>query len=339
METRVHVVKTISMEIGELFLDAESLRTGFEPDRRPLILIDLSAADRTDKIELPACPVIGVGDPHHPLAMFLDAVIEPPAALPVIAKSILEQPAAARIAVQLLRLLPGLTAQDGLVMESLAYATLQGGASHRDWIAARRPAGPVAPGRVDVRHEAGRLTIALDRADAGNAIDRPMRDALHEAFCVAAIDPEVRHVSLRAKGKAFSLGADLDEFGTTTDPAVAHLIRMRTLPAHMAARCADKLDVHVDGACVGAGLELAAWATRFTAAPNAWFQLPELAMGILPGAGGCVSLTRRIGRQRTALMILSGRRFNARQALDWGLIDAIVDDPAGDDGQGNILAN
>ena len=57
-------------------------------------------------------------------------------------------------------------------------------------------------------------------------------------------------------------------------------------------------------------------------------QLPELAMGILPGAGGCVSLTRRIGRQRTALMILSGRRIGARQALDWGLIDAIVDEPA-----------
>jgi enoyl-CoA hydratase/carnithine racemase len=50
-------------------------------------------------------------------------------------------------------------------------------------------------------------------------------------------------------------------------------------------------------------------------------------MGILPGAGGCVSVSRRIGRQRTALMILSGKRLNARQALAWGLIDAIVDEP------------
>ena len=67
---------------------------------------------------------------------------------------------------------------------------------------------------------------------------------------------------------------------------------------------------------------------RLTASPEAWFQLPELAMGILPGAGGCVSLTRRIGRQRTALMILSGKRLNARQALAWGLVDAVMDEPA-----------
>ena len=55
-------------------------------------------------------------------------------------------------------------------------------------------------------------------------------------------------------------------------------------------------------------------------------------MGILPGAGGCVSLTRRMGRQRTALMILSGKRISAQQALSWGLIDAIVDHAPGGDG-------
>jgi enoyl-CoA hydratase/carnithine racemase len=54
-------------------------------------------------------------------------------------------------------------------------------------------------------------------------------------------------------------------------------------------------------------------------------------MGLLPGAGGCVSLTRRIGRQRTVLLILSGKRIGARKALEWGLIDAIVDDAPADD--------
>jgi enoyl-CoA hydratase/carnithine racemase len=103
---------------------------------------------------------------------------------------------------------------------------------------------------------------------------------------------------------------------------------MQTLPARMIARCAERLDVHIQGGCVGAGLEMAAWASRVTAAPDAWFQLPELAMGVLPGAGGCVSLTRRIGPQRTALMILSGKRITVRTALGWGLVDAIVDEPA-----------
>jgi enoyl-CoA hydratase/carnithine racemase len=82
-------------------------------------------------------------------------------------------------------------------------------------------------------------------------------------------------------------------------------------------------DVHVQGACIGAGVEIAAFAARLTATADAWFQLPELAMGLVPGAGGCVSVPRRIGRQRAALMILSGRRINAPTALRWGLIDAI----------------
>jgi enoyl-CoA hydratase/carnithine racemase len=172
-----------------------------------------------------------------------------------------------------------------------------------------------------------RLIVTLDSPETGNAIDRAMRDGLFEALSLAALDREA-HVELRAAGRAFSLGADLAEFGTTTDPATAHAIRTLTLPAYPAARCAERMTAHVQGACVGAGLELAAWARRVTALPAAWFQLPELAMGILPGAGGCVSLSRRIGRQRTALLVLSGRRLSARQALGWGLVDALVDDPA-----------
>ena len=73
---------------------------------------------------------------------------------------------------------------------------------------------------------------------------------------------------------------------------------------------------------------MAAFARRITAGPRAWFQLPEIAMGVIPGAGGCISVPRRIGRQRAALMILSGRKIDARTALSWGLVDAIVEDPA-----------
>jgi enoyl-CoA hydratase/carnithine racemase len=90
---------------------------------------------------------------------------------------------------------------------------------------------------------------------------------------------------------------------------------------------AEIFHVHVQGACVGAGLEMAAFAARLIATPEAWFQLPELAMGLIPGAGGCVSVPRRIGRQRAALMFLSGRRINAATALRWGLIDAIEHAP------------
>jgi len=132
---------------------------------------------------------------------------------------------------------------------------------------------------------------------------------------------------LRGTGAAFSVGADLAEFGTTRDPATTHAIRMQTLPARTLVRFTGQIEAHVQGGCVGSGLELAAFATRLTAGASAWFHLPELAMGIVPGAGGCVSVMRRIGRQRAALMILSGRRIDARTALRWGLIDAIVDAP------------
>jgi enoyl-CoA hydratase/carnithine racemase len=80
----------------------------------------------------------------------------------------------------------------------------------------------------------------------------------------------------------------------------------------------------VHGACIGAGVELPAFAHRVTAAANSHFQLPELKMGLLPGAGGCVSLSRRIGRHRTALLCLTGRRINAATALAWGLVDDIA---------------
>jgi len=59
------------------------------------------------------------------------------------------------------------------------------------------------------------------------------------------------------------------------------------------------------------------------AAPDTAIALPELLLGLIPGAGGTVSLPRRIGRHRTARLALTGERLDARTALDWGLIDAI----------------
>jgi enoyl-CoA hydratase/carnithine racemase len=59
------------------------------------------------------------------------------------------------------------------------------------------------------------------------------------------------------------------------------------------------------------------------ARPDATFRLPEIAMGLVPGAGGTVSLPRRIGRERTAWLALSGQAIDAPTALDWGLVDTI----------------
>lgn len=317
------------MDIGGYFIDSEMLGIGAIDSALPIALIDLaSVSESPAQIVLPACPVVGVGDPAHPLAPLLDVVIAPPVTLEGLVRQVVANPQAAAVVTQLLRLLPSLAPADGLVAESLAYATLQGSAEHARWLAGRSATLAGEAGAVRLDRADDHLIVTLDRPGSGNAIDRAMRDALHEAFELAVLDNTIARVSLRGAGKAFSLGADLAEFGTTRDPATAHAIRQQTLPARMAARCADQLDAHVQGACVGAGLELAAWARRLTASPDAWFQLPELAMGILPGAGGCVSLVRRIGRHKTALLVLSGKRLSARHALAWGLVDAVVDEPA-----------
>lgn len=313
------------MDFSAFLVDSTALAAGWDDGDLPFLVIDLTVAEAVPDLRLPPCPVIGIGPLDHPLAPRLDTVVEAPVTLAMLAASIRANPVASAVLVQLLRGIEGQAPEVALVEESLAYGVLQAGAEHAAWRAGRQPEAPLASGALRVERVGDRLDLLIDRPEAHNAVDRPMRDALHEAFTLAALDPAIEAVTLSGAGKAFCMGADLAEFGTTRDPALAHMIRMRTLPAHAIVRCRDRLSIHVQGACVGSGLEMAAFANRLTATADAWFHLPELGMGLLPGAGGCVSLSHRIGRQRAALMILSGRRINARTALGWGLVDAIVD--------------
>jgi enoyl-CoA hydratase len=296
---------------------------------QPLGFLELAACPTDLRIEaLPPFPLIGIGDSEHPVAAALDAVIEPAVSVDALIRQTLRAPHAAAVAMQLLRSLEGLSAERALPLESFCYGLLQGSAEHTAWLDSCDRTAPRAPaGRVIVERRNSELDITLDRPLARNAIDRTMRDQLFDAFTLAALDTDISLVKLRAAGTAFSVGGDLTEFGTTRDPTTAHLIRSRTLPAQALGARAEILDVHVQGPCVGAGLEIAAFAGRLTATADAWFQLPELTMGLIPGAGGCVSVPRRIGKQRAALMILSGRRINATTALRWGLIDAIEEAP------------
>ncbi|HYT40119.1 MAG TPA: enoyl-CoA hydratase/isomerase family protein, partial [Acidimicrobiia bacterium] len=77
------------------------------------------------------------------------------------------------------------------------------------------------------------------------------------------------------------------------------------------------------GACIGAGIEMAAFAGRVIAHIDAVISLPEVGLGLIPGAGGTVSLPRRIGRHRTAELALGGGPIDAPTAQKWGLVDAI----------------
>ncbi|MFP5304355.1 MAG: enoyl-CoA hydratase/isomerase family protein, partial [Gammaproteobacteria bacterium] len=195
------------------------------------------------------------------------------------------------------------------------------------WLGANRAPAPFqatdAGPAVVVERTGDTLLLELNRASNRNAMTVEMRDALIEALQLAAADDSIARIRIRGRGNCFSTGGDLSEFGSAPDPASAHIVRTLALPGRALAACAARAEVFVHVACVGSDIEFPAFAGRITAAGDAWFQLPELKLGLIPGAGGCVSIPRRIGRQRTAWLVLSGRRIDAQTALRWGLIDAI----------------
>jgi enoyl-CoA hydratase/carnithine racemase len=89
-------------------------------------------------------------------------------------------------------------------------------------------------------------------------------------------------------------------------------------------RLAERVRPVLHGPCVGAGIEVPAFAAHVVARPDATFRLPELSMGLIPGAGGTVSIVRRIGRQRFLRMVHTGEAVDAATALAWNLIDEVV---------------
>jgi hypothetical protein len=264
--------------------------------------------------------------PAVSLRNHFDVVVRSRAELDPVREAARRTPLAATALVQLLRHSAALDVQQGLIAESLAYSMLQSGPEFAAWLSARpgMQAHPPNPEpAVLVRRSDARLELTLNRPERRNAFSAQMRDALVEALRTAVCDASITEVILRGAGPAFCSGGDLDEFGSLPDPATAHGIRSTRNPGRLLAHCADRVRAELQGACVGAGIELPAFARQVVAAQDAFFQLPEVAMGLVPGAGGTVSIPRRIGRQRTAYLALSGLRLDADTAHRWGLVDAI----------------
>lgn len=286
-----------------------------------------AALRRTAPASLPLV-LVGVGaEPGDPSVAACDVLVADEVDAAAVRDAVHANPAAATVLVQLLRLQRTLAPLDAIAAESLAYATLQGGDEFARWLAHRgaRVRRPDPAPRVLVEHSVdGRaVTITLDRPRLFNLYDAAMRDELVDALRALTADDAIDRIELRGAGKAFCAGGDLGEFGTTRDTAHAHLIRSSANVAPLLLAAAPKLHAHVHGAAVGAGCEIAAFAAHVTATPDATFALPEVAMGLVPGAGGTVSVARRIGRQRTAWLALTGQRIDAVAAHHWGLVDEL----------------
>ncbi|MDE0578560.1 MAG: enoyl-CoA hydratase/isomerase family protein, partial [bacterium] len=165
----------------------------------------------------------------------------------------------------------------------------------------------------------------LNRPERHNAFSAEMRDGLVEQLRAAWADPTLDGIVLDGTGPTFCSGGDLAEFGTTPDPGTAHRVRSVRSAAFWIDRLAAKTRAMVHGTCVGAGVELPAYAHDVAAHPDTTFRLPEVAMGLVPGAGGTVSIARRIGRQRLGYFALTNTEIDTTTALSWGLIDRIED--------------
>lgn len=235
------------------------------------------------------------------------------------------QPLVAAALAVLLRAGPAEDVRDGLAAESALYGLLLGGPAFAAWraqVGGRRPTATEdgAPLRVSRRDDV--LSLVLDRPHVHNAFSATMRDALAEALALATVDERVR-VTLRGEGPSFCSGGDLGEFGTAREQVAAHVLRVTRSVPMLVHDLADRLEVRLHGAAVGAGIELAAFAGHVVADPGTRIRLPELSMGLIPGSGGTVSLPRRVGRHRAAWLMLSGEDVDATTAHDWGLVDTV----------------
>jgi enoyl-CoA hydratase/carnithine racemase len=220
----------------------------------------------------------------------------------------------------------------GIITESLAYSTLQSGPEFGRWMAERGPATvPDIPDPVQAARDGDCLHVRFNRPQRHNAFSTDARAALLEALTVARFDPSVTGIVLSGNGPSFCSGGDLAEFGTFADPASAHLARTRHSPAlaldALTARLGRSCRAEVHGRVLGSGLEMAAFCGWVAARDDSAFGLPELSLGLIPGAGGTVSVTRRIGRWRTAYLVLSGHTVGTDTALAWGLVDAVAQSP------------
>ena len=307
----------VSVDFDRLALDQIAVEAG-----APAVVVDVGD-DPADDVGAALAPLpvvsIAVGAGGESWDLALD---DPGPAL----EGLRANPQASVVAAQTLRVGARLSLPYGLLVESLAYATLQAGGDHARWLSGRgrRTRRDLDQPRIEVSDDGASVMVTLNRPRLLNLFDAAMRDQLVDVLKALHAGADDRPVVITGAGGNFCAGGDPAEFGTVSDPATAHLIRSRANAAPWLATIADRATALIDGACVGAGIELAAFCATVTATERARFRLPELSMGLIPGAGGTVSIPARIGRQRTLAWLLTNAEVDALTAREWGLVDELV---------------
>ena len=169
------------------------------------------------------------------------------------------------------------------------------------------------------------VLVTLNRPEVANAMNTQMGLDLLEAFDGFCAAPNNQRciVITGAGSKAFCAGGDLKQRNGMTDEQWQdqHLIFERAIRAMI--DCPVPIIAAVNGAAYAGGLEISLCADFIYAVEHARFALTEVTLGIMPGAGGTQNLPRAVGARRAKEIMLTGRPFSARDALEWGMVNRI----------------
>ena len=166
--------------------------------------------------------------------------------------------------------------------------------------------------------------ISLNRPQVLNAYNIQMRDDFAEALDAAQADPEVQSLLITGQGCAFCAGADLTEFGTAPSQAAARRVRWERDVWGQLLGLSKPVMAAVHGHCIGSGLEIALLCDVRIAAAGTVFALPEVQLGMIPAAGGTQTLPRNVRQSPALEIMLTGRRLDAQEALNLGLLSRVV---------------
>lgn len=173
--------------------------------------------------------------------------------------------------------------------------------------------------------EDGIASVTLNRPEALNVYNIQMRDDLYEVLSAIKDDDEVRVGIFKGAGeRAFCAGADLSEFLTAPSPTEARRIRFERDVWGLFLSIPQPLIAAVHGYVLGSGIEIALCCDIRIASDDAKFGLPEVGLGIIPAAGATQTLPRTIGRARALEMLLTNRWIDAKEALQIGLVNKVV---------------
>jgi enoyl-CoA hydratase len=166
------------------------------------------------------------------------------------------------------------------------------------------------------------VVLRINRPQVRNALNLEVRAGLAEKITQYGAEKAVRCLIVTGSDAAFAAGADIGEMAEA-DPVE---VMSRNVQKYWRAimDCPKPLIAAVEGYALGGGLELALCADIIIAGEGAKLGLPEVKVGILPGAGGTQKLARLVGRHRAMLLIMTGRVFGAAEALGMGVVSDVV---------------